>query len=261
MRDWRETMRPERGLAPLLAAALLLSGCRPAPGPMAGPVARSPTSLPVAEYDRLAAEGGTVYRLDPGASRIDVVVRREGPLARFGHDHVIVVEAPEGLAAATPGSARADVVFCLDTLAVDPAAARARHGLTSEPDAEDIAGTRRNMLETTLAADTWPVARIAARLAPSLEEAREVALEVDLHGQRLRQTVPVHVERDGEGLTVRSRFDLSQRAFGIEPYSALGGGLRVADALTVDATLRFDPVVRRTAGVDEAVSGGMHGAR
>jgi hypothetical protein len=239
-------MRVERPTVALLAAALVLAACRTASPPgQATPAAER--SLPVDAYLRLADEGARLFRLDPENSRIDVVVRREGPLARLGHDHVIVVRDPEGLAASVPASARADLRFSLSAMDVDPASARARHGLDSEPSAEDIEGTRRNMLEAALDAATWPDVHVAVSVASALARADVASLVIDLHGQAQRVVAPVRVEADAAtGATVvHARFDLAQSAFGIEPYSALGGSLRVADALEVHARLVFAPTDER----------------
>ena len=257
-------MRPEPlRAASLVAAALLLAACRPAPAPVAGAAAADvdAAALPRAAYARLAEAGEAVFRLEPDRSRIDVVVRREGPLARLGHDHVVVIDRVEGLAATTGAGARADLRFLLREMAVDPPEARARHGLDSEPSAEDVEGTRRNMLEATLEASTWPAAGIAVRLAAGLDAATEARFEFDLHGRRHALVAPVRIDAGPGATTVHARFDLAQSDFGIEPFSALGGGLRVADALELHATLVFVPSDRRGLAGDGPAATGMHGGR
>ncbi|MEJ2384752.1 MAG: hypothetical protein P8Y54_10190, partial [Xanthomonadales bacterium] len=149
----------------LLALSLLtlLAACTLAPesAPPRDETADQAVAWPPYPYrERAAADA--VYLLDPARSSIDFVVRREGPLARFGHDHVLSPTALEGwfLAADTPEAVRADLRFPTRELAIDDAPSRARYALDTTPDAEAIAGTRENLLREVLRSEDWPVVTV-----------------------------------------------------------------------------------------------------
>jgi hypothetical protein len=105
----------------------------------------------------VAARGSPVFRVDPASSLVVILVRRGGSLARLGHDHVVASHDVQGLVA--PGEGRSDLYVALDRLVVDEPALRAEAKLDTQPTEEDIAGTRRNMLNT-LQANEFPFALV-----------------------------------------------------------------------------------------------------
>jgi polyisoprenoid-binding protein YceI len=56
---------------------------------------------------------------------------------------------------------------------------------------------------------------------------------VTLRGATRDLRFPAAVFRQGDTLTVIASFQISQSAFGIEPFTTLNGGLRVRDAVEV----------------------------
>ena len=60
-----------------------------------------------------------------------------------------------------------------------------------------------------------------------------VTARVTLRGTTRDLTFPAAVIRAGDGLVVIAGFPIRQTDFGIQPFSALNGGLRVRDALDV----------------------------
>ncbi len=221
-------MKPFRHLLlPLLLAACATQP--PAPPPVGKP-------QPDAWYQQAARQGQAVYAIDSANSLITVVVRRGGPMARFGHDHVIASRTVRGFVAPTAG--RADFQFRLDELSVDEATLRNEAGLTTQPDADAIAGTRNNMLTRVLEAHSFPVVLLhAERMAPGSDTLR---LTITLHGVSKTIEVPVTFERSKDSLTASGSFELLQTDFGITPMSVMGGAIRVEDPIA----LRFRIVAR-----------------
>lgn len=225
------------------ALCCLLSACQPQPAPDAESPAIAPDEWPPYDYAAAAAGGATVFRLEPG-SRIEIVVRRDGPLARFGHDHVITANELEGvlLLEDPEESSRADLRFRTDRLLVDEEEARARFGLDTEPDQAAIDGTRENLESRVLERDRWPW--VSIHLSEFREDGEEftAGIEVQLRDHRHRWRESFRLERRGKAITVNGSFTLSQADLGLEPFSVLGGGLRVADALEIHVQLRGVPL-------------------
>lgn len=221
-------------------AAMLLASCQTAPERAApGPA----PEFPAAEYERLAVGQGQVYRLDPQASSIQIYVYRAGALAAKGHNHVISAPRFQGavfLPAGGSAPPRFDVVVDVTDLEIDPPAARRALGgsFGSEVDDEAREGTRRNMLdEAILDAERFP--RFALR---SLEVAGElpklaVKTAITLHGVTREQWLPVDVQLQQDRLVAQGALTIRQQEFGIEPFSALGGLLRVQDPLVIEYRL------------------------
>lgn len=180
-----------------------------------------------------------VYVLDPGRTQIDVVVRRDGPLARFGHDHVISVLGPEGylLLAETEDGSRANLRFAVERLQIDAADARQRHGLDTGPDATDIAGTRDNLLRYVLDPVLWPWVTIALQDFSWQGEHGSAQVVIEINGQRYGSRQPFKLQREKEVVTVAGFMVLRQTELGLQPFAALGGGLRVADPMEVNLYL------------------------
>jgi hypothetical protein len=219
----------------LAGAAIVLAACAPAP-PGVEPPSRPP-EFPEAIYRRDAAAGMDVYRVDPAASRVVVLVRRGGSLARLGHDHVVASRDVEGYVEARVG--KADLYVPLDRMTVDEPALRAEAGLDGTPSAADVAGTRDNMRYRVLHTERSPFATIAVRRLPD----GRFAVAITLNGVTRTQELPIAVTADAATLDAHGRFALAQTDFGLEPLSLLNGAIAVVDRLD----LAFDIRARRIA--------------
>jgi hypothetical protein len=223
-----------RALRRMLAFAvtvLLLGACAPQPAERAPSQAAGPEGFPEQVYLRAAAEGRPVFRIDPASSIVVVEVHRAGSLARLGHDHVVASHDVHGYI--EPDAGRADLYVALDRLAVDEPELRKQARFDTEPTAEAIAGTRRNMLEKTLEADRYPYASIGVRRTAG---AAAADVSIVLHGTTRTMQVSLAVTESPEAITVNGELALRQTDFAITPLSVVGGAIQVQD----EVKLRFD---------------------
>jgi len=224
-----------------LLVTVLLAACssQTTAPPPAAPSSPAPAATAADWYRQAAARGARVYPIDSAASLITVVVRRGGPMARFGHDHVVAARALTGFAA--PDAGRTDVQFRLDQMSVDEAALRSEAGFDTQPDADAIAGTRTNMLTRVLEAERYPMVLLhAERSAPASDAMR---LSITLHGVTRTMEVPVRFDNGAGSVAASGSLALLQSDFGITPMSVLGGAIKVEDQLE----LRFHIVARAPA--------------
>ncbi len=177
------------------------------------------------------------FVVDPAASEIRLLVYRAGPLARFGHNHVIAGSVRGEIRA---GSSAADSGFRLEvpveSLDVDPPAARTEEGteFAAEVSAEARQGTRANMLGgEVLDAAHHPLIRIESVALSGPRWNPTVLARATLRGAAHDLQFPAAVIQDGDRLTVIASFSFRQSDFGITPFAALGGGLQVRDAIDV----------------------------
>jgi len=185
--------------------------------------------------------GAPRYTIDPQASEIRLLVYREGPLARFGHNHVIVGrvqgEIRAGDAAAASGF-RLEIP--VDSFAVDPPAARAEEGEEFAAQISEPArrGTRENMLgRDMLDAAKHPLIRIESIALFGPDWGPTVTARVTLRGVTRDLRFAAAVLRQDDMLAVVASFSINQSEFGIEPFTALNGGLRVRDPLDIRVRL------------------------
>lgn len=222
----------------LLAIAVLLCGCQPRTGeaPLAG---QAPADWPPHDYRQAADRGRSVYRLDTDRSRVEIRVGRAGPLARFGHEHVVVAANLEGFLALDEAAAvsRADLRFAVSGLQVDPPEARQRHGLDGEISPEDIEGTRENLMRSVLDPARWPYVVLTISDFSGRAGKASAAVLIEINGGRHRAMAPFSLQIESGEALVEGSLALSHGELGLEPYSALGGGLRVADEMTAHFSL------------------------
>jgi polyisoprenoid-binding protein YceI len=176
------------------------------------------------------------YPIDTAASLIVVTVRRGGPLARLGHDHVIASRTISGYV--DPKAGIAEFGFRLDQMSVDETALRREAGLDTQPNQDAIDGTRNNMLTRVLDAERYPVVQLKVRRN---EGAGSMLLTVTLHGVTRNFLVPTVVEGKPNELAASGKLVLKQTDFGITPMSVLGGAMVVQDPME----LSFRIVARR----------------
>jgi hypothetical protein len=128
----------------VFALALLLAACgvpklRPVVPPGSGAAAPVQPSA------------GRIYRIDEGRSELRILVYRAGPLARLGHNHVIVNRSIHGaITLGDNGAASVTLKVPAAAFVVDDAQARSEEGADFPGEIPDDAksGTRRNMLGT-----------------------------------------------------------------------------------------------------------------
>jgi hypothetical protein len=185
------------------------------------------------------------FVVDPEASEVRLLVYRAGPLARFGHNHVISGRVRGEIRA---GERAAESGFRLEipveSFSVDPPQARAEEGeeFTAEVSEQARQATRDNMLgRDVLDAASRPLIEISsiALIGPSWNPT--VLARATLHGVTRDLRFSAAVVQQGDFLTVVARFPVRQSDFDLAPFTALGGGLQVRDA--IDIRLRL--VARR----------------
>ena len=140
--------------------ALLLAACG-TPRPRHA-VPQSPGESPSAPKVSLP---GTVYRIDERHSELRILVYRAGPLARFGHNHVILNRSIRGVVnlAGVGGESTFSLSVPAAGFVVDDAQARREEGADFAAEVPDDAksGTLHNMLSAALLdADEFPMITI-----------------------------------------------------------------------------------------------------
>lgn len=224
---------------------MLLAACQPATTP------QEESSVAASTHKHAHA---TRYAIDPINSSITLRVYRDGPLARFGHNHTIAITQIQGVVYREADSAQSEVElsFPVADMIIDSPDDRAKAG----PDfpgvitAEAIAGTRANMLgPQLLAAEQYPTIALRTVAVSGQWPELKLIVEIGLRKFTSQIVLPVHLSETKDSLIADGEVALSQVQLGLTPYSVLGGGLRVSD--NIDAQFHIvavkDGVVKESA--------------
>ncbi len=188
-------------------------------------------------------QAGKIYYLDAAQSELRVLVYRAGPLARFGHNHVVVNRALRGEVslAGSPDTAAFWLQAPVAGFVVDEPPARSEEGsdFAAEVSGDARAGTLRNMLSAAvLDAAEFPTiviesTRVASAAAAPASGALTASVVVHVAGHEATIDVPLRVAGDSSRLSASGSMQIRQTELGLVPYSLMMGALQVEDAMTV----------------------------
>jgi hypothetical protein len=205
------------------------------------------STLPVETSATAAASGvggarvGKRYIVDSQASELRLLVYRDGPMARFGHNHVITgqvrgeITAPDGLAA---GGFWIEIP--LESLEVDAPAGRTEEGAEFSAPVSDQArkGTRDNMLGAeVLDAEHFPFIRIESDTLIGPRWNPSVGARITVRQTTSELKFPAAVFEQPGSLTVVASFQVLQSTLGLKAFSVLGGAIKVNDRIDVRVRL------------------------
>jgi hypothetical protein len=220
----------------MIAALGILAACRSTTAPP--PAANASQSQSAGAAATATRAGTRTFQVDPERTVLTVIVRRAGPLAKLGHDHVITSADEVGSVwlGSTPADSSFELALPVERFAVDLPAARAAAGPEfAAPVPDDArAGTRRNMLRAeVLDGEHFPTITLRSSATSGVWPQPIVRVAVTLKGVEREQEIPVVVERDANGVIARGELRLNQTDFGITPFSVAGGAIQVADTLEI----------------------------
>jgi hypothetical protein len=227
----------------LLGLIVCLGACRPArEAPPPEP------ALPVPGVETPA--GYTRYEVVSRESEIRVLVYRDGPLARLGHNHVVSLSRLHGDVVVDRDlrDPRVDLRFAVADLDVDRPELRATEGadFVAPVDDEARAGTTSNMRgPRVLNQADYPAVRITGSGWQAMSGIFQA--EVTLRGAKWPLAMPITVERAGRRLVVRGELHLRHAQLGLEPFTALGGMLAVKDEFVIRFRITAQPLAAATA--------------
>jgi polyisoprenoid-binding protein YceI len=210
--------------------ALLLGACGQQPS--------QPAAAATAAAGQHRHVRAQVFLIDPQRSSIRLRVYRDGPLARLGHNHVVVAGLT-GVVYREKELAQSEfeLTIPLAQMALDRPADRAAAGPDFAGDLSEFAieGTRANMLgPKLLAAEQYPEIRIASVAMTGTPPQVEFTVELTVRDVKSRMVIPATIESGDTTIVVRGQLSLSQTQLGLTPFSVLGGGLRVRDTIDAD---------------------------
>lgn len=195
-------------------------------------------AVSVADPAAPAPQPATEYRIDPGNSTVSIYVYSDGPLARFGHDHVMTTSSLSGSVSVRNTGQQVDfeLSFPVVQMTVDDPEARRLAGTDFPPDltAADRAAARRNMLRrATLDAQHYPSISLQSVRSSGPPQSPLITVRITIRGVSRETPVSTGLQFNDGSLTASGEFDILQSDFGITPFSIAFGALRIDDRLHV----------------------------
>jgi hypothetical protein len=224
-------------LALVLAACIAPKARHPMPQGPGG--SAPPAALPLP---------GRAFRIDENQSELRILVYRAGPLARLGHNHVMVNRAIRGTVnwADAPGASVFSLIIPAAGFVVDDAQARSEEGpdFSGEIPEDAKSGTLHNMLSAAvLDADEFPSITInSAAAAGAAGESGATAsgaavlsatVAISVAGHESKLEVPFTLQTDSSRLSATGSIQVRQSTIGLTPYSLMLGALQVQDVMTI----------------------------
>jgi polyisoprenoid-binding protein YceI len=221
----------------LIALFLLLAACAaPMPRVLPPPAPRPLEAMPAAG----------VYQIDPQHSELRLLVYRAGPLANFGHNHVMVNRSLSGTLRVGQSIETSGFVLSIPVaqFSVDDAGARRAEGEDFSGEVSEGAreGTLRNMLSAPLLnAESYPTIEIRSEQLQETHGSLNAIMAIDIAGRGANIAAPFTIEMAPGGLGATASFEVRQTELGLTPMSLLGGALQVRDAIQIKLTLTAVP--------------------
>jgi polyisoprenoid-binding protein YceI len=201
------------------------------------PLVLAACQIPPSDSAVGAPQRAARYGVDERASEVRLLMYRDGPLARFGHNHVVVGRVQGEIRAGDSAAASGfRLEIPVESFAVDPPEARAEEGEAfaapvPEPARRD---TREDMLGSRmLDAANHPLIRIESIALVGPDWAPTVIARVTVRDAARDLRFDASVFRQDDVLTAVASFWIDQSALGIKPFTTPDGGLRVRDALFI----------------------------
>jgi hypothetical protein len=192
---------------------------------------------------KAAVLSGRIFRLDENQSELRILVYRAGPMARLGHNHVVVNRALCGAAGLSdvPGASTFWLKVPVARFEVDEPQARLEEGGDFAAEVPDDArsGTLQHLLgPAQLDADEFPSITLHGTAATAASGAPPMAtliakVAISVAGHESSVDVPVTLRVDGRHLLATGTVELRQTALGLTPFSLMLGALQVQDAMTI----------------------------
>jgi len=203
--------------------------------PRPEPTAELLPDFPFEPYQN--APASMVYRIDSDRSLVEIIVRRGGKLARFGHDHVVSSGPLNGFLIRDSDileNSQADLRLDLTSLSVDKPELREKLELDTQPTQADIEKTAENMQMKVLQTQTWREIHLHIDAVGGTPDSVQAELTIMLHGEVHMLPITINIESlNPQTLLVHGVFNMLQSDYGIEPFSVLGGGLQVENEIEV----------------------------
>jgi polyisoprenoid-binding protein YceI len=173
------------------------------------------------------------HTLGPSDGTLQVRTGRQGMASRVGHD--LTLEASNWKATVTIDAepSQSEVKATIEPRSLDVVAATGGAKPMSENDKKDIKKNIAGLLGNN--SITFQSKSVQAKG----DTGATVAGDLTIAGQTRPVTLDLTIEPDGDAVRLKGRIPVRQTDFGIKPFTAMLGALKVKDDVEVDLDVRL----------------------
>jgi polyisoprenoid-binding protein YceI len=186
----------------------------------------------------------SLYRIDPGRSRVQLDVFRGGILKTFGHDHKVAARIFSGTVQFDPAKLRDSSV----SLSIESNSLIVLDPNTSEDERNEVQaamGSPKVLDIQKFSKITFNSTRVAETMQKGDNFEIQLTGRLHLHGMEKEIAFPVRISLERNLLRATGTADIAQTDFGIVPIKLAGGTVRVKDRVKVT----FDFLAERASGL------------
>jgi polyisoprenoid-binding protein YceI len=186
------------------------------------------------------AQRAHTYKIAPAESNLWVFVAKAGLFSAFAHDHNIGVKSFNGSVTVLESGAAGGSL----TLDIEAKSLTVLDQKVSEKDRTEIFNS---MHSAVLESEKYPKITFKSASVSDLKQMGEhsysftVNGDLTLHGATKRVAVPVSATITPQQLRATGKYTLRQTDFGIKPYSAAGGAVKVKNEVVVNFNIVARP--------------------
>lgn len=180
----------------------------------------------------MAIKPGT-YTLGPEDGTLQVKTGRQGMAKKVGHD--LTLEASNWRATVTVDAdpARSTVHATIEPRSLEVTAATGGARPVSEKDKRDIKKSIAGLL------GNGSITFESMSVQPSGDSGARVLGNLSIAGQSRQISLDLTIEPNGTGARLKGRVPIVQSNFGVKPFTAMMGALKVKDEVDVDLDVRL----------------------
>ena len=174
------------------------------------------------------------FDIGPKTGRLLLRTGREGVAAKVGHDLTITFDAWSGRLVLDGDASTMAVTATIETDSIKILDGTGGALPLTDSDRDEIRKTALRLLET----DRFPSATFTSTAVSRTDDGGAIEGTLTIRGE----TVPVTVAVVPDGGDWRGRTSVKQSSFGIKPYRAFFGALRLADEIAIEVQVSVGSV-------------------
>jgi polyisoprenoid-binding protein YceI len=173
------------------------------------------------------------YQLGPSDGTLRVRTGRQGMASKVGHDLTLEASNWNATVAVDAEAGQSEVKATIEPRSLEVVAATGGAKAVSEKDKKDI---KKNIVGLL---GNHSITFQSTSVKSTSDTTATVVGDLSIAGQTRQVTLDLTIEPDGGEAHLKGRMPITQSNFGIKPFSAMMGALKVKDEVDIDLDVRL----------------------
>jgi polyisoprenoid-binding protein YceI len=173
------------------------------------------------------------YTLGPSDGRLKVRTGRQGMASKVGHDLTLEASNWKATVRVDPDPSQSEVTATVEPRSLEVVAATGGAKPLSDKDKKDIRKNIAGLLGNN------SITFQSTSVRPNGDTSATVVGNLSIANQSRPVTLDLTIEPDGGNARLKGRVPIVQSNFGVKPFTAMLGALKVKDEVEVDLDVRL----------------------